>query len=302
MTELEVEQRSPEIQAYWEQLNCKFEAADRIFDECIKEAKALLSEEGVQQYIECAKFIGKMGRGVEPLLVYLQEAPMVASIVGEKILEDMKGFSYFLSTNTNYKTIVPFLQSLPAVARRLHSYEQLHHYFDILKKLLHDTTVSVLGKHTLYPSPGLPFLLDQAPRLLSQISLEGFKNWVNYGVRYYSKHPERQKDYFSLQAPDAVAVLQRERHGTLLVDNERKMDMYLRSMWDDADYLVPYSLAFDELRKPMPYYDDLGIRLPDVYDDMNGVRGVNRYRAALAHMAAHRRWSSKMVVDNWSPF
>lgn len=302
MTELEVEQRSAEIQAYWEQLNCRFEAADRIFDECIKEAKALLSEEGLAQYIEHARFIGKMGRGVEPLLVYLQEAPMVASIVGEEILVDMKDFSHFLSTNTNYKAIVPFLQSLPAVARRLHSREQLHHYFDILKQLLHDTTVSVLGKHTLYPSPSLPLLLEQAPRLLSQVSLEGFKNWVAYGVQYYSKHPERQKDYFSLQAPDAVAVLQRERHGTLLVDNERKMDMYLRSMWDDSDYLVPYSLAFDELRKPMPYYDDLGIRLPDVYDDLNGVRGVNRYRAALAHMAAHKKWSSKMIVDNWSPF
>jgi len=162
--------------------------------------------------------------------------------------------------------------------------------------------MSVHGHHKTFPSPGLEDLLKQAPRLLTLLNLEGMRNWVDYGVRYYSTHPERQKDYFSLQAPDAVAVMQRERHGTLLVDNEHKMDLYLRSMWDDSDYLVPYSLAFDELRKPMPYFDHMGIRLPDVYGDANGVRGVNRYRAALAHMAAHRRWSSKMVVDNWSPF
>lgn len=301
MTEQVVE-RSAENQAYWEQLSCRFEAVDRVFDECIKEAKVLLPESSISEYIEHARFIGKMGHGAEPLLVYLQEAPTVASIVGKEILVDMKDFSLFLSTNTNYKCIAPFLQSLPAVARRLPSYEQLQYYFGILKKLLNDTTISVLGKHTLYPSPSLPLLLEQAPRLLSQVNLKGFKNWVEYGVQYYSKHPERQKDYFSLQSPDAVAVMQRERHGTLLVDNERKMDMYLRSMWGDEDYLVPYSLAFDELRKPMPYYDDYGIRMPDVYDDKNGVRGVNRYRATLAHMAAHRRWSSKMVVDNWSPF
>ncbi|MDX8398239.1 MAG: VWA domain-containing protein [Mariprofundaceae bacterium] len=298
----EIIERSEQVQAYWEQLNCRFDAVDRVFDECIKEAQLLLSEQGMATYIESARFLGKMGRGAEPLLVYLEEAPSVASIVGEEILPEIKDFSYFLSKNTNFKAIVPFLQSLAAVTRRLHSHEQLHHYFDLLKKMIEDTSGSVHGHHTTFPSPGLPLLLEQAPRLLSQLSFEGFRNWVEYGVRYYSTHPERQKDYFSLQSPDAVAVMQRERHGTLLVDHERQLDLYLRGLWQDSDYLVPYSLAFDELRKPMPYFDHMGIRLPDVYDDLNGVSGINRYRAALAHMAAHRRWSSKMVVDNWSPF
>jgi len=298
----QVVERSAEVLAYWKQLNCRFAAADRVFDECIKEAKVLLSEEGVLEYIENARFLGKMGRGVEPLLVYLEDVPMIASIVGEDILPEIKDFAYYMSTHTNQKSIVPFLQSLPAVTRRLQTRELLLHYFDLLKDMMEKTTGSVHGHHKTFPSPGLTDLLNQAPRLLTLLNLAGLRNWVNYGIQYYSHHPERQKDYFSLQAPDAVAVMQRERHGTLLVDNERKMDLYLRSMWNDSDYLVPYSLAFDEMRKPVPYYDDYGIRLPDVYDDDRGVRGVNRYRSALAHMAAHRRWSSKMVVDNWSPF
>ena len=110
--------------------------------------------------------------------------------------------------------------------------------------------------------------MPQAPYLLSQLSLAGLKNWVEYGIRNYGNHPERQNDYFSLQSADSRAVLQRERHGTLLVDIERKLDLYLRGLWQDSDHLVPYSTAFDELRKPIPYYDKLGIRLPDVYDDV----------------------------------
>jgi len=86
------------------------------------------------------------------------------------------------------------------------------------------------------------------------------------------------------------------------VDNERKLDCYMRSLWNDHDQMIPYAVAFEELRKPMPYFDDNGIRLPDVYDDERGVDGIDRYRASLAHMAAHRRWSQKMIVDNWSPF
>ncbi|HKI62161.1 MAG TPA: VWA domain-containing protein, partial [Mariprofundaceae bacterium] len=80
------------------------------------------------------------------------------------------------------------------------------------------------------------------------------------------------------------------------------LDCYLRALWSDHDYFVPYSLAFDELRKPVPYYNAQGIHLPDVYESDRGVTGIDRYRAALAHMAAHRRWSRKMVADNRSPF
>jgi len=294
--------RAMDVKVYWQRLNCNFAQADKIFDECMVEAKALLSEQGIVSYIENARFLGKMGRGPEPLLVYLEEAPQVASLIGEEALEDLRDFAHYMSTHTNFKAMVPFLQSSGAVVRRLKSYALFKRYIEIVREMMDQTSVSVLGHHTTFPSPGLQGLLKQSPILLRELSLEGFKNWVDYGVKYYSTHPGRQTDYFSLQSPDSHAVMQRERHGTLLVDNERKLDAYLRGLWQESDYLVPYSLIFDELRKPMPYYDNYGIRLPDVYDDDRGVSGIDRYRAALAHMAAHRRWSQQMVVDNWSPF
>jgi hypothetical protein len=164
------------------------------------------------------------------------------------------------------------------------------------------TTGSVHGIHQTFPSPGLPEMFKQAPFLLAQLSLEGLKNWADYGIRYYDDHPDRQIDYFSLQSADSRAVLQRERHGTLLMDNERKLSLYLRGLWQEEDMLIPYSNAFDELRQPIPYYDKLGIRLPDVYDDMQGVSGVDRYRATLAHIVGHRRWSKAIIADNLSPF
>ena len=294
--------RAMDVKVYWQRLNCNFAQADKIFDDCMVEAKALLSKQGLVSYIENARFLGKMGRGPEPLLVYLEEAPLVAGQVGEEALEDLREFAHYMSTHTNFKAMVPFLQTSGAVAKRLKNYTSFKRYIEILRDMMDQTSVSVQGHHTTFPSPGLPDMLKQSPILLRELSLEGYKNWVDYGVKYYSSHPGRQVDFFSLQSADSHAVMQRERHGTLLIDSERKLDAYLRGLWQDSDYLVPYSLIFDELRKPMPYYDDHGIRLPDVYDDDRGVSGIDRYRATLAHMAAHRRWSQKMVVDNWSPF
>ncbi|MBN8772188.1 MAG: hypothetical protein J0I46_11630, partial [Thiobacillus sp.] len=288
--------------AYWKQLDTRFPQVEEVFDDVMAEALAVLTREGIDAYLETARLIGKLGRGVEPMLAFMEEWPSAAKAVGESTLPAVMALIQRLQKSPNGKAITPFLQTLAPVARRLQSPEQLQHYLDITLDLKARTTGSIHGHHTTFPSPGLPAFFAQAPALLNQLTLAGLRNWVEYGIRNYRTHPERQTDYFSLQSADARAVLQRERHGTLLVDVERKLDLYLRGLWRDHDHLVPYSTAFDEIRKPVPYYDKLGIRLPDVYDDAGEISGLDRYRAALAHMVGHRRWSEAQVADNWSPF
>ena len=291
-----------QLQSYWKNLDCGFPRVAEVFPECMLEALAKLSNDGIESYIEHARFLGKMGRGAEPILIFLEEWPGVAKTIGEDTLLDIMLFIRKMWKSPNSKAIVPFLQSLPVTARRLPTRDQISDYLSIALDLMERTTGSVHGIHQTFPSPGLPEMFKQIPILLGQLSLAGLKNWVDYGVRYYDDHPERQTEYFSLHSADSKAVLQRERHGTLLVDNDRKLGMYMRGLWEDEDMLIPYSSAFDELRKPVPYYDKLGIRLPDVYDDVHGVSGIDRYRATLAHIIGHRRWTKAIIADNMSPF
>ncbi|MEW6132537.1 MAG: nitric oxide reductase activation protein NorD [Pseudomonadota bacterium] len=317
---------------YWAQLDTRFSQVEEVFEDCMAEALAVLTREGLDAYLEAARVIGKLGRGVEPMLAFMEEWPSAAKAVGEASLPQVMALIQRMQKSPNGRAIAPFLQTLAPVAKRLQSQEQLQHYLDLILDFMERTTGSIHGHHTTFPSPGLPEFFVQAPTLLAQLSIAGLRNWVEYGIRNYANHPERQKDYFSLQSADARAVLQRERHGTLLVDVERKLDLYLRGLWQDSDHLVPYSTAFDEIRKPVPYYDKLGMRLPDVYDDIilpsptgrgvegegalsagasrhslpdgegNRISGLDRYRATLAHMVGHRRWSEAQIADNWSPF
>jgi uncharacterized protein YegL len=320
-----------ELEAYWKQLDCGFPRVEPVFADCMREALATLSRQGVDAYLEHARFLGKMGRGAEPILIFLEEWPAVAKTLGEEALPAIMDFIRKMWKSPNGNSITPFLQSLPVTARRLQSPQQLRGYLDIALDFMERTTGSIHGIHQTFPSPGLPEFFKQIPLLLGQLSLAGLKSWVEYGVRYYQDHPDRQIDYFSLQSADSRAVLQRERHGTLLVDNERKLDMYLRGLWHDEGQLIPYSSAFDILRQPVPYYDKLGIRLPDVYDDfvlpasnkpitvrpepveglcgstgspraVERILGIDRYRAVLAHIAGHRRWTAAIFADNFSPF
>ena len=291
-----------ELQAYREKLKCSFEQIEECFEDYTLDALRNLSLDGVEKYFEGASLVCMIGRGWEPVMIYLEEMPGIAHSLGEPMLEIVSKAVWRMSRTPNGNSIPPFMQCLPEAARRLGSQEQMEHFLEIMFDFMESTTGSIHGHHTTFASPGLPELLKQTPYLLNQLSLEGLKNWIEYGARNYNNHPERQIDYFSLQSADSKAMLQRERHGTLFMDNERKLDMYLRALWEDESYYVPYSLGFDELRKPIPYYDHLGIRIPDVYDDSNGVSGIDRYRITIAHMAAHRRWTTRIIADNFSPF
>jgi hypothetical protein len=302
MSETEIEYQHPLMKAYWARLDTRFKQVEEVFEDVMAEALAILTREGVDAYLDAAGVIGKLGRGVEPMLAFLEVWPTAAKAIGEAGLPDVMAVIQRMQKSPNGKAITPFLQTLAPVARKLRSQERMRRYLDITLDFMERTTGSIHGHQTTFPSPGLPDFFAQAPFLLGQLTLSGTKSWVEYGIRNYSSHPERQKDYFSLQSADSRAVLQRERHGTLFMDVERKLDLYLRGLWQESEQLVPYSTAFDELRKPVPYYDKLGMRIPDVYDDEGAITGIDRYRATLAHMVGHRRWTEAQIADNWSPF
>ncbi len=285
-------------------LDRRLPQVDGVFADCLREAIAVLTPAGVDAYLDCARFLGRIGRGAEPLLAFLEEWPAVARCVGEESLPAVVATLQRLHKSPNGKAIAPFLQSLAAVSRRLAAGGQLQRYLDLTLRLMERTSGSIHGIHKTFASPGLPDFLVQAPTLLAGLSIAGLTNWVDFGVRNYASHPERQRDYFRLQSADSRAVFQRERHGTLLVDHERLLELYLRGLWGEQAQLVPYAVASEAANpaSPVQPYDDAdGIRLPDVLDDAPGVSGIDRYRAALAHIAGHRRWSTPLFADNLSP-
>ncbi|MCP5249271.1 MAG: VWA domain-containing protein [Candidatus Accumulibacter sp.] len=289
------------LDAYRAALACGFPQVGEVFDDCMHDALTVLSPAGVSAYLDTGRFLGGMGRGVEPVLTFLEEWPPIARTLGEEALPAIAATIRELSKSPNAKAITPFLQTLAAVARRLPSRPQIQRYLDLTLEFAARTTGSIHGIHQTFASPGLPEFFAQAPTLLDNLAIAGLRTWVDYGIRNYHQHPERQRDYFSLRSADSRAVLQRERHGTLLVDHERLLDLYLRALWHDSAQLVPYPTDGEQSPPATPYYDAGGIRLPDVLDEQHGVSAIDCYRAMLAHIAGHRRWSQPMFADNISP-
>lgn len=294
---------NPESQTAWAQLDCGFAAVADVFDECYAAAKRVIADEELADFLEAARVIGKLGRGAEPLLAFLEHWPNVVDVTRlpqAATLPLLMNAVRSLQKSPNGPAVTPLLQTLGAVAGRLRSAEALQHYLTLVLDHAQRTAGSIHGFQITQPSPSLAEFLGQTPRLLSVVSLAGLKRWMDDGIRLHGAHPEHQRAYFSLAAADSKAILQRERDGTLFTAVERRLSLTLAALWQDDSQLVPYSTAFSEIRQ-QPYLASDGMRLPDALDDQNEVSGLARYRAMLAHLAGHRRWSQPLVADNWSP-
>lgn len=286
---------------YESKFTCNFPKAVELFPELIEHAVNTLTPKGVGTYLDGANFLCKIGQGVEPVLVYMEVMPDIASHFGPGTNKLIADYSYQMARSPNKKSLIPFLSSLGHVCRRIDRLEDLELYLQIIDEYVDKTQTVIHGHHSVYESPGMVALLESMPQLISKLCLNGIRNFIDYGARNYLNSPDEQIAYFKLESHDAKSIITRERQGTTFKDVERHIDMLKSCMWDCDLPFQTFSTAFDQLRKPVPYIDDELIAVPDVYEEENGVSGLNRYRAVVAHMLAHKTWSGQLMADNFAP-
>ena len=279
-----------DLNAHRSRLRCNVARVDQVFPGCLAEAQRLLTPAGIEAWLDGASSVCALGRGQELPLIFLEALPAAAARCGEALIPEAAAMARSLSAAGAVAAIAHYLSGLPAVARRLESFEAMQVYADVVRSIAEQAP------------DALPSFLDQVDSLLAQVTIGGVMNWVDYGLKSYRGQLHRAADYFSLQAADARAALTRERHGTLLADHERELKLTLKSFWALEDEFTPYSQAFDIERRSWPHLDRLGFHLPDAYESRGPISGLDRYRAAIAHLAAHRLWTRPLIADNFNRY
>ncbi|MDD2885622.1 MAG: VWA domain-containing protein [Dechloromonas sp.] len=294
---------SAEAQAAWATIDCGLAAVADIFDQAWLTARQQLAADDLPEFLLTARWLGKLGRGADPVLAFLAHWPALLHdnrMRQDDLLPYLRSTLVSLQKSPNAPAITVLLQNLAPVVKQLRSADAVHDYLRLTLDLAERTTPSLHGHHKTHPSPALPVFLGQAPRLLSLVALAGLGHWLDDGIRLCGDHPEQQRAFFGLETPDSRALLQRQRSGTLFARCERWLSLTLRALWQDDSPLIPYSTAFSAAHQ-RPYLAADGLRLPDALEDYAGISGRQRYQAMLAHLAGHRRWSQPLIADNWSP-
>ena len=280
----------PEAQIWRDRLNCTVSKVDDLFEAALARAQDVMDDEALYAWLAGADEVWALGRGLELPLLYLDEMPEVVKHADAAILPEVAALASHLSKEAVRGSIAPFLGTLSAVARRLDNPDLLRIWLRLIRKMVAEA------------KEGTAPLLGRAPYLFAQLSFPGVEAWVEYGMRVYRDHQHRMPEYFSLQSADSKAMLVKQRAGTLFMDAERQLNMFQRAFFETAVDFHPYSEAFETARKPKPHFDQLGLHFPDVYEDIGDISGMDRYRATIAHMLAHKRWSNPFLADNFSVF
>jgi len=255
------------------------------------EAARVFSSRGiVKVYLEGATGLLSLGRGTDLVVSFLQSAPAVARELGEDSVSDMLAATIKMYSKTSASVVAAIFSSSPVAAARLGDAELFRAYLHLL-----DTLLAKAPR-------GLRPMLDHLDVLLGQLTLGGLRRWALWGAQAHKTNFEGQLKYFSLESPDSVGVLQKERKGTLFIDVQRRIGMYLRALWARDFFMRPTSGDFEKREGYQPYIDGYIIHLPDAYDDyvyitLEGeekrISGIELYRATAAHAACHQVYTDK---------
>ena len=255
-----------------------------------REATRVMSATGLKNYLEGMRAMSSLGKNQDLVFTYIEEMPVVAKEVGEDIIPDIVSAMMHLSSHTSGSVIILVLAEMPLVARRLGDADVIRGYL----KLLHN----LAGK----APRGLRPMMENMDELLSKLTLGGLRRWALWGAQAHARDLDGQMAYFGLQTESAKSVLQKERRGTLFVDNQRKLNFYLRALWGRAFYMRPTSGDYENREGLRPYIESFQIHLPDAFDSFDDISGIEIYRAAAAHSAAHLVYTTRpMSAEDLSP-
>ncbi len=255
-----------------------------------QEATKVFSPQGLANYLQGARALKQLGRGCDLVAAYLENAPQVARDIGQDIVPDLVQTGMAMASKTSGSVIALIFSTAPIAASRLGDEQLFRGYLQLLNLLIAQAP------------RGLRPMLDHLETLLTHLTLGGLRRWALWGAQAHRTDYPEQVRYFGLESYASQAMLQQERKGTLLIDVQRRINMYLRGLWGRDFFMRPTSGDFEHRQGYRPYIENYLIHIPDAYDDMNGISGLEVYRATATHCAAHMAYTRTPIsAENLNP-
>lgn len=255
-----------------------------------QDATRVFNSNGLHNYLIGARSLKNLGRGCEPVIAFLEHAPQIAREIGQDSIPNLIQTGMMMASKTSGAVITLIFATAPIAAKRLGDAQLFEGYLQLLNLL------------SAQAPRGLRPMLEHLDTLFEHLTLGGLRRWALWGAQAHRTDYPEQVLYFGLESKSSLAMLQQERKGTLFVDIQRRINMYLRALWARDFFMRPTSGDFENRQGYRPYIEHYLIHLPDAYDDHNGMSGLDLYRAAAAHCAAHMAYTRAPIsAENLNP-
>lgn len=237
----------------------------------------------------CARLV-QAGYGDAVPRSYIRHSPEIARRISPDLAIDMASTVSATAIKAGRRAAALLPEAAVAASERLTDGGRMRSWLGLMERL-----------GAIAPESVIPVLARTA-FLLSRLNAAGLDSWVLAGIRAAGGDAERRLRYFTLKDPEAERWLNRESGSIGFIDLEARLKLYLNALWGINAPLREPPISAPELAKRRPGCGGGVIRLPTSYPGFRGTRAEYLYRAAVAHVGAHYRFTrEKFPIGELKP-
>ncbi|MEZ5666021.1 MAG: VWA domain-containing protein [Alphaproteobacteria bacterium] len=243
------------------------------------EAARAFPDETAARWLRAQRKLAGAGYGPAVLGAYVRHSPAIALQFGPDAAFELAETVSAVAIKAGLKAAEALPVAALKVAERLHDLARFRSWLSLMQRFAALAPESV----------GL--VLDRMERLIAGLSVSRLEAWLLAGIRSGGSDRERRLRFFSLEDPEAERWLQRETGDVLFADVDRKMKAFLTAMWRVRVPIREPSLSASAPMRRRAGFGPGIIRMPATFPGYRGQQAQDLFRAALAHIGAHYRFS-----------
>jgi len=236
-------------------------------------------ENYVAPWLRACRRLSYAGYGDPLVAAYERCSAACASLIGADAAIDMADTVSAVAIKAGRDAATRLCEAAVLAANRLETTQLFLSWLGLMQRLA-----------ALAPE-SVGIVLDRTDSLLGSLRVSGLEAWILAGVRASGGDAERRRAFFSLEDPEAERWLSREAGDVTFTDVERRMKAFLTAMFGIGVPLLEVAATLPPHQRRRPSFGAGMIRLPTTFPGYRGLQAEEIFRAAIAHVGAHLRYS-----------
>jgi len=244
--------------------------------------KVLLPSDWMDQWRNAYTRIDQAGYGEAVSSAYRDSGPQIAAVAGADFALRLGRMVSDAAIRCDRRAAAILCGSALEAAQRLSGPNEMAQWMQAIESVITAAPKAVAA------------LLENTNALLSRLDMEGFLTFVRMGIAVGRRSAERQLAFFRLVDLEARQFLEHTSASNGFHAFEGRLKLYLSAVWGISPPIRETPPGAPENMRRRTGFGGGGIRLPPSFPGFTGHDTLALYRAAIAHVGAHHRYTTRL--------
>jgi hypothetical protein len=245
----------------------------------IQQGKKYFPKEYFPHWQAVCNKLSDAGYGAVIPLSYIRHSPKLVKLLNAEVAINLASVVSLAAIKVNRAAAEMLPKVAVIAARDIKSVAGFITWINVIEELV-----------KLAPESVLP-VLERTQKILTTLTPDQFRSWVLAGLRSTGEDTLRQIQYFSFADPESEKWFRHEAGDIVFTDLERKLKLYLLALWNLQPPIRDLPPSMSPLSSRRITISNGVVQIPEVFPGFHGEKAELIFRAGLAHVGAHLKYS-----------